>query len=165
MRPALLVGVGVVAAGVAGAGLVLVRPREPDVPRYVAGPASGLQHECRQAGQAVPGLDALVTTVADVDGDGMPDHVMDAGRGCEAVRLLYCNQQGCTISVYASSISGYAGGEKARQVAVDRTSRPAGLVLTLGAAAPGVVRACEGAKDEWCAITLRWDGSAMAPGK
>jgi len=121
-------------------------------PRYVAGPASGLQHECREARQAVPTLAALVREVPDLDGDGRPDHVLDATAGCAAVRDLYCVPAGCKLDVYLSGQSGYGGGWKARRWSVDRTARPARLVLVGG----------EDCATAECSRTVGWTGQGLA---
>lgn len=121
-------------------------------PRYVAGPASGLQLECREAGQTVPALSALVREVADLDGDGKPDHLLDVSPGCPALIDLYCTPAGCKLDVYLSSQSGYAGGWKARRWSVDRGARPARLVLIGGE---------DCAADE-CSRTIGWTGEALA---
>ncbi len=128
-----------------------------EIPRYVAGPASGLQHECREAKQPVPKLEALVTEIPDIDGDGKPDHIKDAGKGCAAVRLLYCNESGCSLDVYLSSQYGYGGGWKARGYKLDRGTRPARLsILSSGAE-------CKLPAGQECTITLRWNGSELQP--
>ncbi len=124
-----------------------------DPPRYVAGPASGLQHECREAKQKVPALSALVREVADLDGDGQPDHLLDATAGCAAVRDLYCTPAGCKLDVYLSSQSGYGGGWKARRWSVDRAQRPARLVVTGGEDCAAVE----------CTRSFGWNGQLMAP--
>lgn len=121
-------------------------------PRYVAGPASGLQHECREAGQTVPPLSALVHEIADLDGDGKPDHLLDATAGCAALRALYCPPAGCKLDVYLSSQSGYAGGWKARRWSVDRAQRPARLVVIGG-------EDCAAAE---CSRSIGWTGEALA---
>ena len=123
----------------------------PEPPRYVAGPASGFQHECRQAGQSVPALAALVHEVADLDGDGKPDHLLDAAPGCAALRDLYCTPAGCKLDVYLSSMSGYAGGWKARRWSIERATRPARLVLVGG-------EDCAAAE---CSRTVAWSGGEL----
>ncbi len=146
------------AAAVLLAGVVLlVGPRHASLPRYVAGPASGLVHECQQAGQGEPRPDALVATLPDFDGDGLADHAIDTGRGCEAVRLLYCNDVGCSVDFYASSQSGIVGGWKARRVDVDRTGHPA--IIKLGTAGSG----CGLPTGEACTLTLHWNGAELEP--
>ena len=136
--------------------LLLARPTHAaEIPRYVAGPASGLQHECREAKQPIPKLEALVTEIPDIDGDGKPDHIKDAGKGCAAVRLLYCNDSGCSLDVYLSSQYGYGGGWKARGYKLDRSTKPARLsILSSGAE-------CKLPAAQECTITLRWNGSEL----
>jgi hypothetical protein len=127
-----------------------------DPPRYVAGPASGYRYECEQAGQPVPRLAALVSEVADLDGDGTPDHVIDAAKGCAAVRALYCNDtEGCTIRVFLSRWSGIAEGFKARSWTVNRATRPPTLSLVTGG------RECGDAPT--CTLVLRWTGERLQP--
>jgi hypothetical protein len=55
---------------------------------------------------------------ADLDGDGVADQVIDAGRGCAANRLLYCGADGCAVDVYLSSRAGIGGSYRARRVRV-----------------------------------------------
>lgn len=125
-------------------------------PRYVAGPASGLQYDCRQAGQPVPRLTVLVTEIPDLDGDGAPEHVMDAGKGCAAVRALYCNErEGCTVSVFLSRWSGVSERFKARQWSVDRAARPTTMSIATGGDACGGAAACT--------LALRWTGARLEP--
>lgn len=137
--------------------LLLAQPAwAADPPRYVAGPASGYQHDCRQERQPVPSIAALVTEIPDLDGDGLPEHVVDAARGCAAVRALYCNEaEGCTIQVYLSRWSGIAERYKVRQWRADRTTRPATLSITTGGPA------CGGATS--CTLSLRWTGERLLP--
>lgn len=151
----MLRGLGV--TGLVVVGLVAAGPGQAaEIPRYVQGPASGLIFECSQAGQRAPRLDTLVSVVADLDGDGQPDHLIDAGKGCAAVRALYCNPVGCSINVYLSSQSGYGGGAKGWRATVDRATRPAQLVLTTGGSE------CGKSDDQECSVTLRWNGTEMA---
>ncbi len=125
-----------------------------DPPRYVAGPASGYQYDCEQAKQPVPRVAALVTEVADLDGDGKPEHVIDSSKGCAAVRALYCNEvEGCTIRVFLSRWSGLAERFKARSWAVDRTTRPATLSVVTGG------RECGDAPT--CTLALGWTGERL----
>ncbi len=126
-----------------------------EIPRYVAGPASGLQHECREAKQPVPKLETLVTEIPNIDGDGKPDHVKDAAKGCAAVRLLYCNDSGCSLDVYLSRLSGYGGGWKARGYRLDRVTRPAQLSIISSGAECGLPAGQE------CTIALRWTDDAL----
>lgn len=138
--------------------LLMVQPSSAaEIPRYVAGPASGLQQECRDAKQPVPKLEALVTEIPDIDGDGKPDYIKDASKGCEAVRLLYCNESGCSLDVYLSSQYGYGCGWKARAYRLDRSTRPARLVITSAGAE------CRLPTGSACTITLRWNGSELEP--
>jgi hypothetical protein len=46
------------------------------------------------------------------------------------VRLLYCNDGGCSIDVYLTGETGYGGGWTARRWRLGRTSRPATLSIT-----------------------------------
>ncbi len=125
-------------------------------PQYVAGPASGYQYDCRQEKQPVPSLATLVTEIPDLDGDGLPDHVVDSAKGCAAVRALYCNEaEGCTLQIYLSSWSGIAERYKARQWKPDRATRPATLSITTGGPE------CGGAPE--CTLTLRWTGQRLLP--
>jgi hypothetical protein len=87
------------------------------LPHYVAGPFSGFVYDCRQAGQTAPAARHMVLN-ADLDGDGVADQVIDAGRGCAANRLLYCGADGCAVDVYLSSRAGIAGSYRARRVRV-----------------------------------------------
>lgn len=123
-----------------------------DPPRYVAGPASGYQYDCQQAKQPVPKLATLVTEIPDLDGDGLPEHVIDSGKGCAANRLLYCNDaEGCTISVWLSSWSGIAERFKARSW----TAAKGAMTVTTGG------EACGGAAE--CTLTYRWTGERLLP--
>lgn len=128
-----------------------------ELPRYVAGPVSGLLHDCRQAGQRAPSAEAMVIAV-DLDGDGRPDHVVDAARGCQAVRDLYCNAAGCTIDIYLSTLSGKALGLRVRGMAVDRGRRPARLLVTAGGSE------CGGSDAQECRGAIGWDGAALVVG-
>lgn len=83
----------------------------PDIPQYVRGPLSGFTHNCQEEKQKAPKPEAYLTS-GDLDGDGLPDHIIDSGKGCAANRALYCNDEGCTIDIYASKISGLAGSFK-----------------------------------------------------
>jgi hypothetical protein len=85
------------------------------LPQYVAGPFSGFVYDCQQAGQAAPSARSMVLT-ADLDGDRAPDHVIDAGRGCAANKLLFCGPDGCKVDVYLSTESGLGGSYRARRV-------------------------------------------------
>ena len=87
---ALMLGVTLVACG-----------EEESLPKWVAGPLSGLLLECTEARQPAPKPTAMVDR-ADFDGDGAPDFVIDTARGCPAVRALYCSIDGCSIDVLAS---------------------------------------------------------------
>lgn len=120
------------------------------LPGYVAGPLSGLAYDCRQAGQAVPAARRMVMT-ADLDGDGTPDHVVDAGQGCAANRLLYCSAAGCSVDVYLSSTAGLAGSFRARAV------RAARGVLELVTDGP----ACGRPAGQDCTERLGWNGAAF----
>ena len=104
----------------------------------------------------MPKLEALVTEIPDIDGDGKPDYLKDAGRGCAAVRLLYCNDSGCSLDVYLSSQSGYGGGWKARRYTLDRSTRPARLSIIASGAE------CQRPAGAECTITLRWTGRELA---
>jgi hypothetical protein len=127
-------------------------------PQYVAGPASGYQHDCRQEKQPVPSIATLVTEIPDLDGDGLPEHVVDAAKGCAAVRALYCNEaEGCTIQVYLSRWSGIAERYKARQWKPDRTTRPATLSIATGGPECGGAAACT--------LSLRWTGERLLPAR
>ncbi len=125
-------------------------------PQYVAGPASGYQFDCRQEKQPVPSIATLVTEIPDLDGDGLPEHVVDSAKGCAAVRALYCNEaEGCTIQIYLSSWSGIAERYKARSWKLDRATRPATLSITTGGAP------CGGAAT--CTLPLHWTGERLLP--
>lgn len=69
-----------------------------DMPQYVKGPVSGFVYDCQEAKQKPPRPEEYVTR-GDLDGDGKPDHVIDSGRGCQSNRDLYCNAEGCTITI------------------------------------------------------------------
>lgn len=120
------------------------------LPGYVAGPVSGLAYDCRQAGQAVPDPRQMVAS-ADLDGDGEPDHVVDAGRGCAANRLLYCSDAGCSVDVYLSSTAGLAGSLRARRV---RLAKGRLELVTDGPA-------CGRPAGQDCTEHLEWDGAAF----
>jgi hypothetical protein len=123
-----------------------------DPPRYVAGPASGYQYDCQQAKQNVPAISTLVTAIPDLDGDGLPEHVIDPGKGCAANRLLYCNDtEGCSISVWLSSWSGVAERFKARSW----TATTSAMTVTTGGTACGAAAACT--------LTYRWTGARLLP--
>lgn len=125
-------------------------------PQYVAGPASGYQYDCQQARQPVPSIATLVTEIPDLDGDGLPDHVVESAKGCTAVRALYCNEaEGCTLQIYPSSWSGIAERYKVRQWKPDRATHPATLSITTGGPE------CRGAPT--CTLTLRWTGERLLP--
>lgn len=72
------------------------------LPRWVAGPVSGLLLECTQAREPAPKPADLVTRI-DLDGDGAPDFVIDTAKGCPALRALYCSNEGCSIDVLTST--------------------------------------------------------------
>lgn len=137
--------------------LLLAHPAHAaDPPRYVAGPASGYQYDCEQAKQRVPRLSTLVTEIPDLDGDGLPEHVIDAAKGCEAVRALYCNErEGCTVQIYLSRWSGIAERYKATAWKIERSAGRATLSITTGGAE------CGGAPT--CTLPLRWTGERLLP--
>lgn len=81
------------------------------LPQYVAGPLSGLAHDCQQAKQPVDTA-AMVTSI-DLDGDGTPDHLIDSRKGCPAVRDLYCTAAGaCSLDIYLSRTQRQEGSYK-----------------------------------------------------
>ena len=137
----------------AGLAVLTVMPAwAADPPRYVTGPASGYQYDCGQAQQKVPALATLVTEIPDLDGDGLPEHVIDPGRGCAANRLLYCNDtEGCAISVWLSSWSGIAERFRARSW----TAAKGAMTVTTGGTACGAAAACT--------LTYRWTGERLLP--
>lgn len=143
----------------AGLLLLLAAPAwAADPPRYVAGPASGYQYDCQQAKQPVPRLSTLVTEIPDLDGDGLPEHVIDAAKGCEAVRALYCNAtEGCTVQIYLSRWSGIAERHKATAWRVERSAGRATLHITTGGAE------CGGPSP--CTLPLRWTGERLLPAR
>lgn len=137
--------------------LLLAHPAlAADPPRYVAGPASGYQYDCEQAKQRPPRLSILVTEIPDLDGDGLPEHVIDAAKGCEAVRALYCNATaGCTVQIYLSRWSGIAERYKATAWKIERAGGRATLLLTTaGPPCPGPAP---------CTLPLRWTGERLLP--
>lgn len=107
-----------------------------DVPQYVKGPVSGFQYDCQQAKQAAPTVATYITT-ADLDGDGKPDHIIDAAKGCQANRDLYCNAEGCSIDVFLSSTSGTAGSLKVRSFKIVKHNGKPALEITRGGASCG----------------------------
>ncbi len=140
--------------------LLLLAPpaHAADPPRYVAGPASGYQYDCQQAKQPVPRLSTLVTEIPDLDGDGLPEHVIDAARGCEAVRALYCNAtEGCTVQIYLSRWSGIAERYKATAWRIERAAGRATFHITTGGAE------CGGPSP--CTLPLRWTGERLLPAR
>jgi hypothetical protein len=137
--------------------LLLAHPAHAaDPPRYVAGPASGYQYDCEQAKQRAPRLSILVTEIPDLDGDGLPEHILDSAKGCEAVRALYCNErEGCTVQIYLSRWSGIAERHKATAWRVERSAGRATLHITTGGAECGGAPACT--------LPLRWTGERLLP--
>jgi hypothetical protein len=98
--------------------LLLALPaRAERLPQYVAGPFSGFVLDCQQANQPTP---RQMVLTADLDGDGVADHVIDAGRGCAANKLLFCGPDGCAVNVYLSTESGLGGSYRARRVRVSK---------------------------------------------
>lgn len=131
--------------------LLLAAPANAQrLPQYVAGPLSGFTYDCKEAGQSAPGARAMVQA-ADLDGDGKLDHVIDAGRGCAANRLLFCSEAGCAVDVYLSSTSGLGGSYRARKVRVSR-----GL-LELVIDGP----ACGKPAGQDCKESLVWNGTEL----
>ena len=123
------------------------------LPRYVAGPLSGFDLECKQAGQRSP---AIVSEIPDLDGDGSPDHIIETGKSCAAVKLLYCNAEGCLIDIFLSTFSGNAGGYHAKRVRVVQ-GKPA--LLEVVADGP----ACGKPAGQDCISRYAWDKDEFKP--
>jgi hypothetical protein len=133
--------------------VVLTAGWGPRLPQYVAGPLSGFELECKEAGQKAP---EIASEIGDLDGDGQPDHLLDTNKGCAAVKALYCNAEGCVIDVFLSSFSGNAGGFHAKRARVIK-GKPA--VLELTADGP----ACGKPAGQDCVSGLVWNGEEFKP--
>lgn len=129
-----------------------------DIPQYVKGPVSGYVYDCEQEKQKAPAITDYVTA-ADFDGDGLPDHLVDSGKGCAANRLLYCGDEGCTVNVYLSTASGLGGYFKARAWRVGEHGGKPAVFVTSGGAACGKPATSE------CSTTYVFNGRQLAPVK
>jgi hypothetical protein len=107
-----------------------------ELPRPVALSVAGLALDCQLAKQPPPAAGAYVLSM-DLDGDGMPDHIIDMGKGCPANRALYCNAEGCSADVYLSSTGGLAGSLKAQALAVAEHDGKPALAAEMTMLCPG----------------------------
>ena len=125
-----------------------------DVPQYVKGPVSGFVYNCEEEKQKAP-APADYLTSGELDGDGLPDFIIDSGKGCAANRALYCNDEGCTIDTYLSSLSGLGGTFKARTFRIGKHGEKPALFVTRGGGACGKPAAQE------CSAIYVFDGEQL----
>lgn len=148
-------GVVVVLLLVAG----LVGCGEEDLPKWVAGPVSGLALGCTEAGEPVPKPSAYVTR-ADFDGDGRDDFVVDTAKGCPANRLLFCSVAGCAIDILVSSEAS-AFGIHERATSYETIEIDGRKALRIRNAGPD----CAGQPGGLCVRVFAWNGAEMAERK
>ena len=137
-------------------GILTLRAQAAEIPQYVKGPISGLVEICHDEKQKAPKPDAYVSS-SDLDGDGLPDHIVDLGKGCQANRDLFCKAEGCTINIYMSSLTGLGGSFKAKTFRISRSGAKPALIVTRGGVACGL------AETETCTVTYVFNGEELVP--
>lgn len=99
-------------------------------------------------------------TRRDVNGDGIPDYVLDYGSfKCGDTFMLYCGSAGCLTQVFASADGSYVKvlDENAQKVDFRTVKgRPAMLLGLHGSA-------CGKRGVDACGATLYWNGSRFSP--
>ncbi|WP_332694566.1 hypothetical protein [Bosea sp. (in: a-proteobacteria)] len=123
------------------------------VPPEVATVQAAIEAQCGGKASFKPGFQR----VADFNGDGLPDYLLDYGAAeCVGGEMVnpFCGSGGCTLDIFVSAADGYrqAYGDNVRDwsLATGR-GRP---VLLLGLHGS----ACGRAGFEPCRKRLRWDG-------
>ena len=137
--------------------LSLLTGCQEELPPELKGPVSGVQYDCKQAGEYEPAAAAVVTK-ADLDGDGKDDYVLDYGKSCKAQRELYCNKEGCSFDIYASSTGLMLGGSfKGIAWRAERVDSKTQLIVTR----PG--ENCGKTWKDLCETSYQWSGDAFEP--
>lgn len=80
-------------------------PASPGLPEGVEKVIAGYADSCKQLGGAlVAGADRPLMMSADLDGDGVPDYVLNPQNlQCSAAATAFCGNGGCQIDIVASS--------------------------------------------------------------
>ena len=124
-------------------------------PQYVKGPLSGYVYDCEQAGQSAPKAASYLSS-HDLDGDGLPDFIIDASKGCASNKDLYCSQEGCLISIYVSSKSGNYGSFRVKGFEFVKVAGKPAIELAIGGPA------CASAPQGLCRETRTFTGEEFA---
>ena len=108
-----------------------------------------------------PVLEPGFLTERDINGDGVPDYILDYGRyQCGGDSLLYCGSAGCLTQVFASLPDGrYAKvlDENVRGLAFRKIKGRPAMIIDLHGSACGRAGAAA------CNVTLFWNGRIFSP--
>lgn len=134
-----------------GGGAALAQPAA--VPAEIAAVQDAIREQCGGKARFKPGFQRL----ADFNGDGLPDYLLDYGTveclGGEMVNP-FCGSGGCTLDIFVSAAGGYrqAYGDNVRNWSLARDAGRPVLVLGLHGSF------CGRAGFEPCRKRLHWDG-------
>ncbi|HEV7268097.1 MAG TPA: hypothetical protein VGN83_24800 [Falsiroseomonas sp.] len=127
-------------------------------PQAVAGATAEAMAECRSAG-GNPSLRAGFETVADLNGDGVPDHLLDYTHlNCEGAASYFCGSAGCPLVAFLSGPRGHAASRlgHVRAWSLDLAGALPVLVLQLHGGS------CGRAGFEGCEVRTAWNGRELA---
>jgi hypothetical protein len=127
-------------------------------PQPVQRAIADAEAECRNAGGR-PAIGRAFETVAELNGDGVPDHVLAfQGFECAGAASFFCGATGCPVVVFLSSPRGYRtqGLGHAQAWRLETGEPTPVLVLSLQGSA------CGRAAAQSCQVRLGWNGREIA---
>ncbi|WP_372623600.1 hypothetical protein [Falsiroseomonas sp.] len=133
-------------------------PAQAQQPQAVAAAAAEAMSDCRSAG-GNPSLQAGFETVADLNADGVPDHLLDyTFLDCEGAASFFCGSAGCPLVAFLSGPRGHAatGLGHMRAWSLDLAGAVPVLVLQLHGGS------CGRAGFAGCEVRTAWNGRELA---
>ncbi|UFN47278.1 hypothetical protein LPC08_14710 [Roseomonas sp. OT10] len=144
-------------AGLAPSALV-PSARAQQVPDIVRRSTQETFADCRGAGGR-PSAGREYQTVVDLNGDGIPDYILDlSGLNCAGAESFFCGSAGCPVSLFLSTPRGHVAEHLGHVQGweLDRAASPPVMKLMLHGGG------CGRAGADGCERRIAWNGQRMA---